>query len=256
MAPLHTPAILLRSHPYGETSRILRFYTRELGVVGVMARGIRTRGSKGGASGGTFSSGTLTVYVKEGRGLQTLQDYSTENVREGVSSDLTRFAAASVLGELVLRHGEEERNPALYDLLDRSLDIIAGAPRERAVALLLALGWNLVATMGWEPQLDVCVRCGRALEGAEIGRFDYGSGGIRCPGCVGEIRGPRVGPGAREELRTLLAGRAPEPLTLPDAHLGLFSDFVTYHVSGGRPLESLRFLRDTVGAGGGEEGAP
>lgn len=248
MAPLHTPAILLRSHPYGETSRILRFYTRDLGVVGVMARGIRTRGSKGGASGGTFSSGTLTVYVKEGRGLQTLQDYSTENVREGVSSDLTRFAAASVLGELVLRHGEEERNPALYDLLDRSLDIIAAAPRERAVALLLALGWNLVATMGWEPQLDVCVRCGRALEGAEIGRFDYGSGGIRCPGCVGEIRGPRIGPGAREELRTLLAGRPPEPLTLPDAHLGLFSDFITYHVSGGRPLESLRFLRDTVDA--------
>ena len=43
MAPVTTFAVLLRSHDYGDTSRILRFYTQGRGLVSVMARGIRDR---------------------------------------------------------------------------------------------------------------------------------------------------------------------------------------------------------------------
>lgn len=256
MAPVHTQAILLRSHPYGETSRVLRFYSRDLGVVGVMARGIRTRGSKGGAAGGTFSSGVLTVYLKEGRGLQTLKDFSPRDTRTRLGGDLVRFSAASVLAELVLRHAGEEGNPELYDLLERSLDVIGEAPAGRILPLLLALGWSLVTTLGWAPLLGACVLCGRALEEEEMGRFDFSQGGVRCADCAGEEGGPRIGPGAREQLGMLLAGRAPDELRLPEAHLSLFSDFVTYHVSGGRPLDSLRVLQGTITAGGSVAGSP
>jgi recombinational DNA repair protein (RecF pathway) len=38
MSLLTTPAVLLRAHPYSESSRILRFYTRASGVVGAIAR--------------------------------------------------------------------------------------------------------------------------------------------------------------------------------------------------------------------------
>ncbi|NNK62687.1 MAG: DNA repair protein RecO, partial [Gemmatimonadetes bacterium] len=42
MAVTTTDAVLLRAHAYGETSRVLRFLTRDRGIVGVMARGVRS----------------------------------------------------------------------------------------------------------------------------------------------------------------------------------------------------------------------
>jgi recombinational DNA repair protein (RecF pathway) len=47
MAPVGTPAILLRAHAYGETSRILRFLTESHGLLSVMARGVRGKTGKG-----------------------------------------------------------------------------------------------------------------------------------------------------------------------------------------------------------------
>ena len=45
------------------------------------------------------------------------------------------------------------------------------------------------------------------------------------------------------QLRALIAGDAlPDALGRPRAHLQLLSDFITYHVSGTRPLDSFAFL--------------
>ena len=54
MAPIGTRAVLLRAHAYGETSRILRFYTHTHGLLSVMGRGVRGRGGKGTMTLATF----------------------------------------------------------------------------------------------------------------------------------------------------------------------------------------------------------
>jgi hypothetical protein len=74
------------------------------------------------------------------------------------------------------------------------------------------------------------------------------------------MAGPRVGPGAREQLRTFLRGDVPADFSRPRPHLQLLSDFITHHVSGTRPLEAFRlvasFLPDALSGGGeGEAGA-
>ena len=66
MAPVSTSAVLLRSHDYGDTSRILRFYTEAHGVLSVIARGVRTRSGKGTTALATFATGTLTAFMKPG----------------------------------------------------------------------------------------------------------------------------------------------------------------------------------------------
>lgn len=246
MAVVSTPAIPLRRFPYGETSLILRFYARELGVVGVMAKGARKRGSRGTGVPETFARGVLTVYVKETRGLQTMKDFAPEKPRRRMGRDVLRFAGASVLGEVVMRHAGEEGNPGLFERLDRSLDRIEEAERDGLLARVLAEGWGLVGALGYRPVLDACVECGETLEEEAMGRFDFGAGGIRCPGCSEEGGGPRIGPAARGQLHALLDGKAVDGLRRPRAHLRLLSDFVTYHVSGSRPLDSFRVLLDLV----------
>lgn len=246
MAVVSTPAVALRSFPYGETSLVLRFYTLELGVLGVMAKGARKRSSKGTGVPETFSRGVLTVYVKEGRGLQTMKDFAPDRPRRGLGRDVLRFAGASVLGEILLRHAGEEGNPGLFERLNRGLDRMEDAGSDALVSEALAQGWSLVAELGYRPVLERCVVCAGIPGEEEMARFDFSAGGIRCSRCMDEGEGPRIGPEAREQLGVLLAGRPVSELRKPRAHLGLLDDFVTYHLSGGRPLDSFRIFLDLL----------
>jgi hypothetical protein len=54
--------------------------------------------------------------------------------------------------------------------------------------------------------------------------------------------GPRVGPEARGQLAAFLAGALPPKLRRPRAHLQLMSDFVAYHLTGARPLDTVRIF--------------
>ncbi len=247
MSIITTRAILLRSFPYGETSRILRFYTDALGGVGVMGKGIRRGGGRSGDPLDSFAEGTLTVHVKATRDLQTLREFAPTRARRGLASDVRRFGAAAVLAELVLRHSGEDPNAALFDSLSRALDRLAEASSDVVVPTLLREGWHLVSALGYRPVIESCVECG-GPPGDELSRFDFSAGGIRCARCGRQRAGPRLGVGARAQLKALLEEDGELPvLDRPRAHLRLLSDFVTYHLAGGRPLSSFEVLGDLLG---------
>lgn len=258
MALISTPAVLLRSHDYSETSRILRLLTRDEGIVGIMAKGARSRTSKGGSSLVHFATGDLIFYFKEGRDLHTLKEFTTTRNRREIGTDVLRFGAAAVVAEIVLRHVGEASSPALFTRVEHALDDLAHCDPQAVVSVLLMHGWGLVEILGFRPQLTACVTCG-ASSGDGMARFDFDAGGIRCETCAeqpdaGEI-GPRIGPGARAQLCDLLAGEA-VPLRRPHAHLRLLSDFAVYHVTGGRPLEAVRFLAPLVRGAVADAAAP
>ncbi|MCY4400478.1 MAG: DNA repair protein RecO [Gemmatimonadetes bacterium] len=242
MVTVTTPAVLLRAHAYSESSRVLRFYTRELGLVGVMALGARRGASKGRGAAGTFGEGTAVVAVRENRELQSLREFSPAKTRFGLAADVRRLAGASIAGELVLGHAGQEPHPELYDALSAGLDRLEDASPGGVVGEVLALGWRMVHILGFAPELSACMSCGRLLEEDDMGRFDLAGGGIRGPGC-GAVEGARrIGPLARAQLRTLLLGEVPGNLLKPGAHLALLDDFTAYHMLGGRRLGSFRFL--------------
>ncbi len=242
MSLVTTPAVLLRSFNYSETSRILQLYTLDLGLVGVMAKGIRKGGGQGRSGLDTFSRGDLTVYVRPTRDLQTFKEFAPRQRGKSLGRDVLRFGAASVLAELVLAHAESEPLPEVFDRLTAGLERLEEVVLDQVVTALLNEGWMLVAALGYQPQLDPCVHCGNPLTDSDLGRFDFGAGGVRCPTCAVEIAGPLIGPGAREQLQALLEGPTDLPITKPKAHLQLLHDFTVYHVSGSKPLQSFRFL--------------
>lgn len=241
MAPVSTTAVLLRSHDYGETSRVLRFYTEAYGLLSVMARGVRKRSAKGTTALVTFATGTLTAYIKPHRDLQTMKDFDCTRLREGLGLDVLRFAGASATAELVLAHADQERNPDLLRALEQGLDTLEAVDVAQVPAAALSAVWRITEAFGFAPQLDPCVRCGEPLADDSVGRFDFASGGIRCAGCAEDAAGPRMGPLARAQIASLLACEFDSELTYARRHLGVLSDFVAYHVVS-RPLKSFRFL--------------
>ena len=242
MSLVTTPGVLLRAHPYSETSRVLRFLTRDAGVVSVMARGVRRPGSKTAPGLDTFAEGELSMYVKSTRDLQTLKEFVVRHPRRGLGRDPLRLAAASVLGELVLRHGGEGGDAELFARLAEALDALESAEPSDVSATLLREGWGLVVALGYRPHLDLCVTCAQAFGADEVARFDFEAAGLRCAECGVSSAGPRVGPGARAQLELLLEGQLPDALAHVRPHLQLLSDFITYHVAGTRPLEAFRIF--------------
>jgi len=238
-----TPAVLLRSFAFGDTSSVLRFFTRDLGLVAVMAKGVRKSGARGGTGLESFAGGDLTVYIRSTRDLQTFKGFTPSLPGRRLGGSVLRFGGASLLGELVLKHGGEEVNPPLFQALENALDHVEASDEPQALAVVVAQAWKLVSVLGYRPLLDSCVSCGVALEPEETGRFDFSAGGVRCPLCARGFGGARIGPGARAQLAEFLdGGDVGSPLIRPRAHLRLLSDFITYHISGTRPLESFSFL--------------
>lgn len=241
MSAVSTSAVLLRGHDYGDSSRILRFYTRDHGLLSVVARGVRGKSGKGTTTLANFATGELTAFVKPQRDLHTMKDFDCHRLRNAISGDVLRFAGASAAAELVLAHAEQDEQVAVFEALESSLDRLAEADPSVLPGTVLAALWTITESFGFAPQLRHCVRCDSPLQADEIGRFDFAAGGIRCATCSADAAGPRVGPIARQQVAQLLSGEVPVGITHARAHLALVSDFIAYHVAS-RPLKSLTFL--------------
>lgn len=227
---------LLRSHPYSETSRILRVLTPGAGVVSLIAKGARSRSSKGGAPMDLFDELEITYRHRSDRDLHTLHDVRSVRRRRELGADLLRFSGASFLAELILAHTLEEDNPRLHDRLAVGLDALLEAPRDARAGVLVAAGWGLMGEFGFPPALEHCVRCHQPIPTEGLARFDLGAGGLRCPSCgsgagpSSSPAGPRLGPEARVDLAELVAGRPPVPLRGAREHFRLLERFALYHL--------------------------
>ncbi|MEM7416316.1 MAG: DNA repair protein RecO [Gemmatimonadota bacterium] len=241
MAAVQTPAVLLRAHDYGDSSRILRFYTRDHGLLSVVARGVRGRSGKGATTLASFASGELTAYVKPQRDLHTMKDFHCTRLRAGIAADMLRFAGASAAGEVVLVHAEQEPQPPVFAALDGAFNALEEVEAPLLPGTAIAALWSIVTAFGFQPQLAACVRCHEPIAEGEMARFDFSAGGLRCEECGQDAAGPRIGPIARGQLDELLQGRVPVEMSHFRQHLALVSDFIAYHLAA-KPLKSLRFL--------------
>lgn len=240
-------ALILQAFPYSETSKILRLLTRGHGVVSVMVKGARRPRNRYGGVLEPFTEGFATIHMKESRELQTLSGFELGRSGQALGSDLLRFGGASVLAELVLHAGSAESDPALFERVRTSLrELATVAPREVEVRLLARI-WGLVAHLGFAPEMDHCLRCGRELDGDEETFFEYPGGGVRCRTCAGPAEGRLFPADARVALGAMLADR-PAALERTVAHWALLSRFLGYHVLEGRGLRSLDFLADALEA--------
>lgn len=246
MTLLSEEGILLRSHPYSETSRVLRFLTPDHGLLSVMARGLRRRMSKGEGGVETFDQVALVCSFRPERDLHTLRELKVSRSRRRLGRDLVRFSGASLLAELILTHTLQEASPSLHEGVAGALDALESAPSEAVPGIALAAGWRVLAFAGFHPVLDGCVRCGGELPSEGLVRFSAGQGGLLCRRCGSDAPGARMGPGARADLSDLVGGTPPARLRADRAHLGILEAFALHHLAPARPFQSVALLRSAL----------
>lgn len=240
--------ILLRSHPYSESSRILRFLTPGYGILSVMARGFRKRASRGQGGVETFDGAVLVLNYRPERDLHTLRDLQPGRSRRGLGRHLLRFSGASLAAELLLAHTLQEANPSLYALVANGLDDMETAAPEALPGVVLSTAWQILAEAGFPPVLEGCARCGGGLPEEGLLRFSAAAGGLLCSSCGEGSSGARLGPGARRELSRLTAGDPPVPLRGSEAHLGLLEGHALHHLSPRKAFRSADLIRSLLRA--------
>jgi len=235
-----TRCVVLQTHRYSDTSKILRLMTEEHGPRSAIARGALKPKSRISGLTEPFAEGVATLYLKANRDLHALSDFELIRERQALGRDLRLFAGASVLCELVLRLAPEQADAHLFQVLVEGLDELISASPETAGTAALQQIWRVVATLGFGPELDACVSCGRPLEPEARARFDHAAGGVRCAECP--PIGTELAPHELVALRSLVYSAESQPVTRKQ--VGLVADFIRYHAAEDLQLRSLDFLTE------------
>src|SRR5256712_10200473 len=103
MSLVTTPAVVLQTYRYSETSKVVRLATRDLGVQSAIAKGVLRPKSRFGAGLELLSEGMAQLYHRETRQLPTLAPFDPLVLRRALAQDVGRFAGATAQGELMLK---------------------------------------------------------------------------------------------------------------------------------------------------------
>lgn len=244
MPPVSTPAIVLVTLRYGETSKIARLATRELGVQSAIAKGALRPKSRFGAALHLLSEGTATLHLARSGDLHTLTQFDSREIRTGLAERMDRYATASLLSELMLRFAPASRHPESYDLFRDALAVLEAAPAVAVEPLSLRALWRLVSVLGFAPVLDACARDGAAVSPGGSACFSPQDGGMLCDRCARGTVGAQLKPADRANLAALLSAEAELPL-LDERHLAahrrLLERYVRFHLAEGAALPALAF---------------
>jgi DNA repair protein RecO (recombination protein O) len=169
--------IVLRTVDYGEGNKIITVFTKEMGKIGMVARGARKTKSKLGAVSQPFTVAHFIFYL--GTGLATISQGEIIESHSKIRNDLYKAAYAAYLLELTDRMTEEkQRIPALYEALCSILKQMEDGKDSEMLTRIFEL--KALSTFGYHPSFENCMACGR---GIAPWLFSVRESGLLCAGC-------------------------------------------------------------------------
>lgn len=238
-----TPAIVVGVIRYGETSRIVRLATRDLGVQGAIAKGALRPKSRFGTALQLLAEGT--AHLIPGRGeLATLAAFDPVEMHGGLARSIEAFHAAATLAELAARFVPPATHEEIYDALRNGVRMIEAAPAESLEVVALSAIWRLVDALGHGPVLEACARDGEPVPPGPAA-FSLAEGGILCGRCDRGASPIRLDRDDRLALEFLVRGLGEPPDLDPPhaaAHRRLLARWIVSHLSEGE-LPALELWR-------------
>ncbi len=247
---LKTDAIVLRTMKYRDTSQIATLYSRDLGRISVIVKGVREKAARFGGIPDVMGFLSVVVYWHEDRDLHLLSRWELKRKASHLTEDMERMAAGLGAIELIdaVSHHEEHRG-AFFDLLSDLLDAADRVPRNMT-SILPYFQLQVLSGLGFRPGLELCRRCGRDLTSGELEEgeveFEPGRGTVSCAPCASHEQGnTRLSGGALRTMQRLL--RLASPASAADLAMDIktrnevssaIHTLLLTHVEGVRPLKS------------------
>ena len=207
-----TPAVILKRTDLGEADRIVTFFSRDVGKIRAVAKGVRRTTSR---SAGHLEPFTLSdVMFAVGRELDVISQADTLEAFREIREDLELTTHAYYLAEVVdLLTEDRLENRDVFDTLVEGLHSLRATHDPRMVLIVFHL--RLLDALGYRPELRECVSCRATIEPSR-NHFSALLGGVLCPAC-----GPReptardIGTAALKLLRFVQQARGARTVSVP-----------------------------------------
>jgi len=188
--------VILKTIDYGESDRIITFYSRDSGKQSAIAKGARRSKRRFVCNIDPLCYSRLTLFYNGKSDLLRIDDASLIDGFVAVKADIESYASACYIIELAAEMTEEgESNPLVFAIIvgflrifDK-LDLGGEATSNDREVLLRFFEVKLLAALGYLPHLDGCVICRDEIGEGGGGAgprlyFDCAIGGVVCGVCA------------------------------------------------------------------------
>jgi DNA repair protein RecO (recombination protein O) len=252
MASIKSSGLILKKTPFSETSLILKVFTRDSGLITLIAKGAKKQKSKYHGLLDFFTLNQFVYPAKSKSDILTLMEVSLIRDFPRLKCDPNRQALGHVFMELYTKYMHEPAaSPPHYELLVEAMEQLECAFPENLDPVAHACDFllGLCAVSGFSPQFLECVHCGRLDLGIRV-RMDPELGGPVCSSCSENASGSLTFSArllrwmARVQMEGLHAGRLPIEDEL-QAESFLLA-FLGKHAGGSRQIKSLDFYHQML----------
>lgn len=181
--PLHKDeGIVLFKRAYGESDKIVRLFTLGCGKVAAIAKGANKSQKRFMNTLEPFNHISLEYFEKYGKGMVRLENAHTIMTNEGIEKSLKRACMAGFFTEFVDKlTRDREKHAELFYMLKEVLTAIKQT--DLTYSDLLYCELSMLQTLGFEPNFQTCVYCGKPMHEDDRTCFSSERGGTLCSRC-------------------------------------------------------------------------
>jgi DNA repair protein RecO (recombination protein O) len=242
-----TPAIVLRTWPFGESDKVVSFLTESHGKILGIAKGAKRSRRRFVNSLEPFSLVNLCFQDRPHSSLSFILGSDLLDSFKQLITSLDKFSFASYMIEITDGLiGEREEAPFIFQHLRDSLSFLE--EHGTSLRFLTVFELKLLRLAGYQPQLDGCKRCGKNhYNVTKRWYFSPRDGGILCEVCSRSTKG--LLPLATKALQALKELQEERNMMSPIVLLpssdvkeirSVVQRFIQFHVD--REIKSVSFL--------------
>jgi len=179
-----TEGIVLKSIKLNESDKIVTIFSKNYGKIRVIAKGIRKTRSQFGSSLENLTQMRIIYY--KGRNLDIANQ--TVIIRSFFTrcKNLKRYGLAIQCAEFIDKLlPDGDINSSVYDLFRDTIILLEDD--ENPNLLAESFKWKLFTILGYQPNLDYCVKCHERIKRRKSYFFDITGGGLICQDCSKNI---------------------------------------------------------------------
>ena len=178
-----TPAFVLRTYDFRETSKIANFFTRDFGKVKGILKGIRRDPKKFSSNLPLLSLNHIVFYEKRFSEIHLIGQCDLIDDFGLTRGELKSFSFSNYVAELVdLLMPLEDENGAVFSLIFDFLNTLKTSLVDSRQIFQI----KILALSGFKPHFDSCLSCDAKLR--EEAYFSHSRGGLLCPKCFSQDR--------------------------------------------------------------------
>ncbi len=185
MGYFETSALILRTADYGESDKLITFYSPDLGRATGIAKGAKRSKKLIVNKLETFTLLTITCRLRNTSGLVFISEAELDNSYLLLRQDYRRYTAATLISELVVRlTRDQDPDDDIFQLLLWALNSLESAKSPLQTAALFNL--RLMELAGYRPELEQCGSCNKQIDSGQNYIIHPASGALLCMKCSKE----------------------------------------------------------------------